>query len=487
MLPISKDWTNLEVIMSRKKLMRVLVLAILLVSLLSSCDVFMEQSDDLIEVTGTVEAVEVAISSEVAGTVAEIFFTEGLSVTKGQELIVLENDVLEAEFTQASVGYEAAFSGLNAAGAALDAANAGLNSARIGLALAEVQYEMVSKAANLTERPLREDSWNGDTPNEFDLPSWYFSQGEEISAMEVEIEDAQENLTIELENLADTLENISNANFVGTESRLVNAQATFLVAEELLDRQIEANGREAIDDYVQDLYDSAEAELESAQAEYDSILSTEKADDVLEVRGRVEVARQRVLTALAMAYDLQTGQEALEVLAAEMAVVQAENFVTQTEAAVVQAESGVQVAENSLMQAEAALDLLETQMGKLKVTSPVDGVVLAKTFEVGELALAGTSMLVVGLLDDLTITVYLSEDVYGQVNLGDLTKVTVDSYPNEVFEAEVIRIADKAEFTPRNVQTEEDRRTTVFAIELSVVDAEGKLKPGMPADVSFQD
>ncbi len=53
----------------------------------------------------------------------------------------------------------------------------------------------------------------------------------------------------------------------------------------LLDRQIEANGREAIDDYVQDLYDSAEAELESAQAEYDSLLSTEKADDVLEARG----------------------------------------------------------------------------------------------------------------------------------------------------------------------------------------------------------
>ena len=93
--------------------------------------------------------------------------------------------------------------------------------------------------------------------------------------------------------------------------------------------------------------------------------------------------------------------------------------------------------------------------------------------------------MVIGLLDDLTITVYLAEDAYGQVNLGDKGNVTVNSYPDEVFTAEVIRIADEAEFTPRNVQTEEDRRTTVFAIELSVLDLEGKLKPGMPADVSF--
>lgn len=201
----------------------------------------------------------------------------------------------------------------------------------------------------------------------------------------------------------------------------------------------------------------------------------------------VEVARQRSLTAMAMVYDLQTGEEALEVLAAEMAVVQAESMVTQAEAAVVQAESGVTVAEKTLSQAEAAINLVKTQMGKLEVTSPIDGVVLAKTFEIGELVQPGVSMLVLGMLDDLTITVYLSEEVYGKVNLGDLAVVSVDSYPDKNFQAEVIRIADKAEYTPRNVQTEEDRRTTVFAIELSVLDENGMLKPGMPADVTFSE
>ncbi len=116
-----------------------------------------------------------------------------------------------------------------------------------------------------------------------------------------------------------------------------------------------------------------------------------------------------------------------------MAVMQAENLVTQAKAAVMQAEAGVLVAEKTISQAETALDLLKTQIAKLEVKSPVDGVVLAKTFEVGELVQPGISMMVVGKLDDLTITVYLSEDVYGQVNLGDLVEVKVDSYPDVVF------------------------------------------------------
>jgi HlyD family secretion protein len=63
--------------------------------------------------------------------------------------------------------------------------------------------------------------------------------------------------------------------------------------------------------------------------------------------------------------------------------------------------------------------------------------------------------------------------------------VGVDSFPTQLFFAKVTRIADQAEFTPRNVQTAEGRQTTVFAVELSVQNATGLLKPGMPADVTF--
>jgi HlyD family secretion protein len=99
----------------------------------------------------------------------------------------------------------------------------------------------------------------------------------------------------------------------------------------------------------------------------------------------------------------------------------------------------------------------------------------------------GTSAVTIGLLDELTLTVYVPEDRYGKVSLGDEVAVTVDSFPDEAFSATVLRIADQAEYTPRNVQTAEGRRSTVFAVELSVNDPAGKLKPGMPADVTFGD
>jgi hypothetical protein len=62
----------------------------------------------------------------------------------------------------------------------------------------------------------------------------------------------------------------------------------------------------------------------------------------------------------------------------------------------------------------------------------------------------------------------------------------IDSFPNETFNAIVTRIADRAEFTPRNIQTKEERQTTIYAIELKVNKPDGKLKPGMPVDVVFE-
>ena len=80
---------------------------------------------------------------------------------------------------------------------------------------------------------------------------------------------------------------------------------------------------------------------------------------------------------------------------------------------------------------------------------------------------------------------YVPENRYGTILLGQSARVNVDSFPGETFDARVIRIADQAEFTPRNVQTEQGRSTTVFAVDLAVSNPQGKLKPGMPADVYF--
>jgi multidrug resistance efflux pump len=146
----------------------------------------------------------------------------------------------------------------------------------------------------------------------------------------------------------------------------------------------------------------------------------------------------------------------------------------------------IAAADAAVAQAETALKTLDVQADKLVVRAPADGTVLVRNVGVGEIVSPGASAFVLGKLATLQLTVYLPENVYGRVTLGQRAQVQVDSYPQETFAASVIRIADQAEFTPRNVQTAEGRRTTVYALKLSVPNADGKLKPGMPADVTFE-
>jgi len=153
------------------------------------------------------------------------------------------------------------------------------------------------------------------------------------------------------------------------------------------------------------------------------------------------------------------------------------------------AQAQVRAAEAALAAAKAGttaeIEAIDLQLEKLTVSAPQEGVVLSLNLNAGEVLQLGGTALTLGRLDSLHITVYMPEDRYGQLRLGAQAEVSVDSFPGERFFASITRIASQAEFTPRNVQTEEGRRTTVFAVELAVSDSSGRLKPGMPADVQF--
>jgi multidrug efflux pump subunit AcrA (membrane-fusion protein) len=127
----------------------------------------------------------------------------------------------------------------------------------------------------------------------------------------------------------------------------------------------------------------------------------------------------------------------------------------------------------------------ETTKTNGNVTSPIDGVVLERLVEPNEYAAPGSTVMVVASLDTLTLTIYVPENLYGQFFLGQSYPVTVDSFPGQTFSGTVSFISDQAEFTPRNVQTTDSRQTTVYAIKLNLDPSDGRLKPGMPADVHF--
>lgn len=127
----------------------------------------------------------------------------------------------------------------------------------------------------------------------------------------------------------------------------------------------------------------------------------------------------------------------------------------------------------------------ETMNANERITAPFDGVVLERLVEPEEFAPPGSTVMVVAKPDDLTVKVYLPENRYGQISLGQTYPVSVDSFPGQTFQGKVSQISDKAEFTPRNVQTKDSRQTTVYAVKLTLDPSGGKLKPGMPADVTF--
>ncbi|HVO44679.1 MAG TPA: efflux RND transporter periplasmic adaptor subunit [Aggregatilineales bacterium] len=146
----------------------------------------------------------------------------------------------------------------------------------------------------------------------------------------------------------------------------------------------------------------------------------------------------------------------------------------------------VRVTEGAQVQAGQTLVELysETTHMNETITAPIDGTIMESLMEPGELAAPGSTLLVMANLNDLTLKVYAPEDRYGHIFLGQSYPVKVDSFPTVAYSGRVSFISDTAEFTPRNVQTIDGRKTTVYAIRLSLV-SDGSLKPGMPADVFF--
>jgi len=137
-------------------------------------------------------------------------------------------------------------------------------------------------------------------------------------------------------------------------------------------------------------------------------------------------------------------------------------------------------------QAQAALEQVDAALDNALIRAPFAGVVTVRHREEGEAVGPGQPVLTVMDPQDRWVRIYVAEDRVGRVALGQAARITVDSYPERTYEGRVTFIASQAEFTPRNVQTPEERVKLVYAVKVSVTgDAAGQLKPGMPADVTL--
>lgn len=134
-------------------------------------------------------------------------------------------------------------------------------------------------------------------------------------------------------------------------------------------------------------------------------------------------------------------------------------------------------------QAQATLAEQRSNLAELEVASPLKGTVLTRNVELGERVSAGTPLFTLVDLDKLYLKIYVQESDIGKVVLGQDARIYIDSHPKRFFRARISKIAQQAEFTPKMVETREERVKLVFAVELNLEEnPEGLLKPGMPAD-----
>jgi len=240
---------------------------------------------------------------------------------------------------------------------------------------------------------------------------------------------------------------------------LAEAQATIREAKARLDQLVSGYRREEIEG------SSHEAEEASAQAE--------------QAEARVRRIEELRLQKIATPDDLDVALRDRNVARARLAAARS-RLALLTKG---YRREEVEQALAEVSRLEAVLDSRQLDLDRTAITSPVDGTVTQKLLEPGEYARPGSPIVTVVDLDHLYTWVYLAETELPSVSLGQEVSVRVDGMPSRDFPGKVVYISQTAEFTPKNVQTVQDRVQLVYGVKVSVDNTDGALKVGIPADV----
>ena len=145
-------------------------------------------------------------------------------------------------------------------------------------------------------------------------------------------------------------------------------------------------------------------------------------------------------------------------------------------------QNNFEVAKARLVEAEKTLELANIRLGYTNLISTVDGVVIVKSAEAGEVVRAGSPVFTVADMNDIWLTAYIKETDLGRVYLNQRVDVKTDSYPDKVYKGRISFISEESEFTPKYIQTTEERVKLVYRIKIDINNPNFELKPGMPAD-----
>jgi len=374
--------------------------------------------------SGTIEATQVSAASKIPGRIQRVHATEGDEVRSGAPLVTIEGRELLAQIEQAR--------------AVVEAARAHVAQARAALALQIRQVDaQVAQARAAVDVARERVSQAGETQT---LTAGQSAQG--VHQAEAALAASQDS------------SRAARSAVERTQRDLVRIEALF--------REGAVSAQQV---------DAARAAFTTAQAQYEASL-----DMVAQAEATLSLARENQRQVEIREHDVRAARSQVRQAEANVALARAgEEMIAQRRAEVAAAEAAV-------TQAEAGLRVLLTQQQNLVITSPLTGVVLVEHARAGEVVAAGAPILTIADLREVWIRLYIPLPRLGQITLGQHAEVTTDALPGRTFTGTVTEISQQAEFTPRNVQTPEERVKLVFAVKVTLPNTERLLKPGMPAD-----
>jgi len=237
---------------------------------------------------------------------------------------------------------------------------------------------------------------------------------------------------------------------------------------------------------AQSQYDQAKKDWDRAQTLYkNDDISTSQHD---QFRTRFESADANLKQAKERAALVQEGprSETIEGAAAQVARARASLRIGEANGIETKRrEQDIVARLGDIERAKAQIALIDTQLADTIAVSPINGVVLVKAADVGEVLAPGTSVVTVGDIDHPWLRAYIREQDLGRIKLGDKVRVTTDSFPGKAYDGHISFISSDAEFTPKQIQTAEERVKLVYRIKIDVDNPRHELKSNMPADAEI--
>ena len=421
------------------RLLGVLIAALLLTAL--GCDSQMGERSgaaDLLEASGVITAEEIMVSAQSGGRIVAVHVAAGESVQARRELVSLDTELIDAQVALAQAQLAVVQAGLRQMAAG----------ARPGsIAIAEAQLEQARAGYEAALQGLMDAEALRKNPQELDM---------QVAVGELLVE--------------------------AEEHRLASAvayQEAAQVGKDVLDYT-----EGVIRDWPYPVPPPAvPAELRSVAYDWWRSWVGVNAGTVSVEAAKAELAHWRSVREDPQQLDAQvdSARAAAAQAAAEMELAQAQLDAYKGGPR----EEQLSVMRSRVAQAKVALDALLDKREETVITAPIDGTIISQVAHTGEIAVPGGSLLSLADLSNLYITVYVSENRLGHVALNGRVLLFVDSFPERTFEGRIVHIADRAQYTPINVSTKEERVNTVYGVKISVPNPEGLLKPGMPGDVVF--